>query len=117
MTENVETIIRGAVALDPSITPKMLGLALEALKGANLVHATVGGRPCEAEELPPVVKRHEAARFLQIKLNAVDHMARIGVLVRVYGTGDRRGIGFTRESVSAALTGKKRRGKRHAKRS
>ena len=113
MTANVETIIRGAVALDPTITPKMLDLALEALKGANLVHATVGGKPCEAEELPKVVKRHEAARFLQLKLNAIDHMARIGILVKVYGTGDRRGIGFTRESVSAALKGKVRR---HAKR-
>ena len=115
MTGNVETIIRGAVALDPTITPKMLDLALEALKGANLVHATVGGKPCEAEELPKVVKRHEAARFLQIKLNAIDHMARSGVLVKVYASGTVRGVGFTRESVRSVLDGK-RKGKRHATR-
>lgn len=115
MTENVETIIRGAVALDSTITPRMLDLALDALKGANLVHATVGGRPCEAEELPKVVKRHEAARFLQLKLNAIDHMARVGILVKVYGTGEQRGVGFTRESVRSVLDGK-RKGKRHAKR-
>lgn len=116
MTEAVENIVRSAVQTDPSITSKMLGLALEALKGANLVHATVGGAPCEAEELPPVVKRHDAARFLKLKLNTVDHMARIGLLVKVYATGTERGVGYTRESVSAALNGN-RRGKRHAKRS
>ena len=115
MTANVEAIIRGAVALDPTITPKMLGLALDALKGANLVHATVGGKPCEAEELPTVVKRHDAARFLQLKLNAIDHMARIGVLVKVYGSGEKRGVGFTRESVRSVLDGKRKVG-RHAKR-
>lgn len=115
MTANVEAIIRGAVALDPSITPKMLDLALDALKGAKLVHATVGGRPCEAEELPKVVKRHEAARYLQIKLNAIDHMARTGVLVKVYASGTVRGVGFTRESVRSVLDGK-RKVRHHAKR-
>lgn len=123
MTPTVEAIIRNTVQMDPSITQAMLDLALDALKGTDLVRATPYGDPCEEDELPMVVKRKEVARKLQIKLNAVDHMARIGVLVKVFGSGEQRGIGYTRESVRAALKGreqgrrhgKRRRGKRHAK--
>ena len=41
-----------------------------------------------------------------VKLNTVDYMARIGILVKVYGAGRHRGIGYTRESVRNALKGK-----------
>ena len=105
MTDAVENIVRSAAQTDPSITPTMLTLALEALKGVRLVHVTGAGTPCEAEDLPPVVPRLEVARFLKRKLNLIDHMARKGVLVKVYGCGSKRGIGFTRESVRNVLAG------------
>lgn len=106
MKKEIENIIRSTAMMDDSIRPEMLELAVSALKGAKLYTRDEAAAQDAFDDLSQIVKRDQAAKLLMVKLNTVDYMARVGILVKVFGAGKRRGIGYTRESVHNALKGK-----------
>jgi hypothetical protein len=106
MRKEIENLIRSTAAMDETIKPEMLELAVLALQGRSLYTRDEADAQDAFDDLTQIVKRNEAAKLLMVKLNTVDYMARIGILVKVYGAGRHRGIGYTRESVRNALKGK-----------
>ena len=106
MRKEIENLIRSTAAMDETIKPDMIELAITALHGKPLYSRAEADAQEAFDDLTQIVKRDQAAKLLMVKLNTVDYMARIGILVKVYGAGKRRGIGYTRESVRNALKGK-----------
>ena len=105
MTANVETIIRGAVALDPTITPKMLDLALSVLRGEPIAPAPAQGGEIDSSKLPDIIPYKDAMRILHIRRSQLFEMLRTGRLKRVYGNGS-QGIGITRRSFVKVIDGR-----------
>lgn len=102
MTANVENIIRNTAAMDPSISPKMVEMAVKVLRGEPLAPQPPR---MDADKLPPILTYREAREILKLKRSAFFKLIRIGRLKRVMGTG-RMGIGITRKSFLNAYEGR-----------
>lgn len=115
MRAEVETLVRSALAMDPSITEPMIELALAALRGEKLIRASDPTETGTCELLTPIVTIKETISFLRCTRSTVNRMMKKNILVRVYGSGNDRAIGITRESVVRAMRGltkQHRRGRR-----
>lgn len=104
MKSEVEALVRAAVAMDPSITPEMTDLALAALKGMKLIRVGDKSEAGTCEILTPIVTIREACQVLRKDRTTVWRMLNNGILIRVFGSGDRM-IGISRDSVARVLTG------------
>lgn len=104
MKKEVEALIRGAAAMDESITPERLELGLAAMRGESLAREEESA--ADDAPIPPIVSIREACRILSVTRVTVNNMLNRGILVRVYATCDSRAIGITRASVMDVMRGK-----------
>lgn len=105
MTDQVETIIRATVKMDPAITPQNLELALKVLRGEQIASPLPAPVELDPSKLPAIISYKEACRILRISRSELFLMIKKGRLKRVYGSGG-QGIGITRKSFLHVYEGK-----------
>lgn len=98
-------MIRSAVTMDPSITASMLELALAALRGESLIRAGDRTEVGTGEILTDIVTIKDVCKLLRATRSTVNRMIKKGILIRVFGSGNKRSIGLTRDSVVKVLRG------------
>ena len=97
MRDTTKAIIRAALDGDSSIGAEERREWARAL--AEGIRARVEGAP----PLEPIVRHKELARLTGMTERSLREIAPRAGLVRVYGHGTRRSMGYTRESVRAWL--------------
>lgn len=94
MNERTENAVRAVLRTDPDYNPLLTDAAVAVLKGKS--PATLQ----QVEKLDHVISRQQAAQVLNVHINTIDRLARLGQLKRVRGSG-MKALGISAESLRA----------------
>lgn len=104
MLNTTRVIIQSAIKGDATLDEAEQNQMIQALT------ACIDGKQGTPLQMPRVISRKEAAQILGKTRGRVDQLARAGLLVKVYGVGTTRALGYSESSVKNLAEGRIERG-------